>query len=59
MQIETGIHKQFNSIGLGVKQSGRVADNQQRQGPKMKDELAVTALNVHTAAVVRDSCDVR
>jgi len=56
MQIETGIDQQFYSIGLGIKQSGRVADNHQQPGRMMKDEPAVTAVTVCIAAVVRDSC---
>jgi hypothetical protein len=59
MKTETGIQKQFYSVGPGIKQSGGVADNQQQQSPKMKDGPAVTGLNVHIATVVRDSCDVR
>ena len=56
MQIETGIHKQFYSNGLRIKQPGREAENHQRHIPKMKDEPAVATLTVHIAAVVRDSC---
>ena len=52
MQIETGIHKQFYSIGPGIKQSGRVADNHQQPSRKMKDEPAVTAVTVRIAPVV-------
>jgi hypothetical protein len=59
MQIETGIHKQFYSVGPVIKQRGRVADKQQQQSPKMKDEPAVTTVTVYIAAVFRDSCDVR
>ena len=53
MQIETGIHKQFYSIGPGIKQSGRVADNHQQPSRKMNDEPAVTAVTVRIAADVR------
>ena len=56
MQIETGIHKQFYSIGLGIKRQGREADNHQQPSPKMNDESAVTAVTVRIAELVRDSC---
>jgi len=56
LQIETGIHKQFYSICLGIKQQGREDDNHQQPSPKMNDEPAVTAVTVRIAAVVRDSC---
>jgi len=56
LQIETGIHKQFYSIGLGIKQQEREADNHQQPSPKVNDEPAVTAVTVRIAALVRDSC---
>jgi len=56
MQIETGIHKEFYSIGLGIKQQGLEADNHQQPSRKMNDEPAVTAVTVCIAAVVMDSC---
>ena len=56
MQIETGIHNLFCSIGLGIKQSGHEADSHQQPSPKMNDEPAVTAVTVSIAAVVTDSC---
>jgi len=56
MQIETGIHKQFYSIGLGIRRQGREAEIHQKPSPKMNDEPAVTAVTVRIAAVVRDSC---
>jgi len=56
MQIVTGIHKQVYSIGLGIKQQGREADNHQQPSPKMNDESAVTAVTVRIAELVRDSC---
>jgi len=34
MQIETGIHKQLYSIGLGVKQSGCVAATNNDKAPR-------------------------
>jgi hypothetical protein len=54
MQIETGIHKQFYSNGLRIKQPGREADIH-RHSSKMKDKPAVTAVAVRTG-VVSDSC---
>ena len=54
MQIETGIHRQFYSNGLRIKQPGREADNH-RHSSKMKDKPAVTAVTVRIG-VVSDSC---
>jgi len=56
LQIETGIQKQFYSIGLEIKQQGRQADNDEQPCPKMNAEPPVTAVTVRIAAVVRDSC---
>jgi hypothetical protein len=56
MEIETGIHQEFYSIGFEKKQPLREADNNQRPSPKTKDELSVTALTVRIAFVVSDSC---
>ena len=56
MQIETGIHKHFYSIGPGYKKLGREADNHQRHSPQMEVEPAVTALTVRVAAVLTESC---
>jgi len=56
LQIETGIHKQFYSIGLGLKRQGREAENYQQLSPKMNDESAVADFTVRIAAAVKDSC---
>jgi hypothetical protein len=56
MQIETGIHKQFYSVGLGIKRPGREDENHQQPSGKMNDEPAVTAVTIRIAAVVTDSC---
>jgi len=42
----------------GDKQLEREADNHQRHRPKMRDQPAVTAVNVHITAVVSASCTV-
>jgi len=55
MQIETGIHKQFYSNGLQIKQPGRETDNH-RHSYNMKDKPAVTAVSVCLAVAVVDSC---
>jgi len=57
MQIGTGIHKQFYSNGLQIKQPGRETDNH-RHSCKMKDKPAVTIVTVRIAVVVSDSCAV-
>jgi hypothetical protein len=58
MQIETGIHNQFFSIGTVVKQPGREADIHQRHSPKMKNQPVVAAITVRIASVVTDRCAV-
>ena len=58
MQIVTGIHNQFNSVGPGIKRPGPESDNLHRPNTKMTDELAVTAVTVFIVAVVSDSCSV-
>jgi len=55
MQIETGIHNHFYSIGPGYKKLGLEADNHQRHSPQMEVVPAVTSLTVHVAAVLTDS----
>jgi len=57
MQIETGIHKQFYSNRLQIKQPEREADNH-RHISKMKDKPAVTVVSVRIAVAVVDSCAV-
>ena len=42
----------------GDKQPEREANNHQRHRPKMKDQLAVTAVTVHITAVVSARCTV-
>jgi len=56
MQIETGIHKHFYSIGPGDKQLWREVDKHQRHSRKMEVEPAVAVLTVRIAAVLTDSC---
>jgi len=55
MQIETGIHNQFYSNGLQIKQPGRDTDNY-RHSCKMEDKPVVTAVTVRIVVAVVDSC---